>query len=212
MACGMPSITRRHVVAALGGVTAIALAWAMRLGQAQRSVSIDEAKAFIKQAGDKLVAVLSGPYGEQEKRRQLRLLISTNVDIHGIARFAMGSSWRSATASQREDFVRLFPTVLIECLTEAIGTYPGVSFTVGRAVENEDCIEVWTGIFIPDAAPRSVGWVVCTTADGPRIVDVVALGMSLRITQRDYIATLVAQHGSSIEAMISALRHDIGED
>lgn len=205
-------VTRRQLGGLLVAVSTMGAVGMPRLVQAQSPVSLAEAQTFVLDAGQKLMAVLNGPYGGREKRQLLRRLINANVDTYGIARFAMGQYWRIASETQRAEFVQMFPALLSGVLRQALGGYPGVQFTVDRSIQLDDAIEVWTSIIIPESAPRGVGWVVGSTAEGLRIIDVVAEGASLRINQRDNVATLVAQHQNSIDAMIAAMEHDMATD
>ena len=52
-------------------------------------------------------------------------------------------------------------------------------------------------------------WVVDGTDGQPRIVDVVAEGVSLRQTQRSDYASYIQQHGGNVEALIQALRAQV---
>jgi phospholipid transport system substrate-binding protein len=53
-----------------------------------------------------------------------------------------------------------------------------------------------------------VQWVVRT--DGaPKVLDVVAEGTSLRLTQRQDYASYLTRHGESIDALIAALKRQL---
>ena len=46
---------------------------------------------------------------------------------------------------------------------------------------------------------------------GPKIVDVVAEGTSLRLTQRDDYASYLARNNDSVQALIDALKRQVGQ-
>ena len=114
---------------------------------------------------------------------------------------------RQAVApAQQQQYLTLFHQVLVNTITGKLGDYQGVTFTVGRSVARDGDIGVATVIARPNAAPANVEWVVSTASGSPRIVDVVAEGTSLRVTQRSDYASYLNQHGGSVDALIAAMK------
>ena len=57
----------------------------------------------------------------------------------------------------------------------------------------------------PGNAPNKVDWVV--EAEGtPKVIDVIAEGTSLRLTQRSDYSAYLARNGNSVQALIDALK------
>jgi phospholipid transport system substrate-binding protein len=57
----------------------------------------------------------------------------------------------------------------------------------------------------PNNAPATVDWVVGQAASAPKIVDLVAEGTSLRVTQRQDYASYLSQNANNIDALIQAI-------
>lgn len=173
----------------------------------QPPISPSQAMRFVHDAGDDLFAVLSGfDYGAA-KRGKLRALICARMDVRGIAQFSLGHFWRLASEAQRAEYIRRFPDVLAGDIEWMLGTYPGASFSVDRSVQRDAETEVWTTIFIPGTAPRGVAWLVAMIDGGMRIIDVIGDGESLRISQRDGVASFLAAHDHDIDALLETMRH-----
>jgi phospholipid transport system substrate-binding protein len=204
--------TRRRTSYLLAVGVVISAVGAVRPVATQFRSAVAPAMRFVKQAGDKLLAVLNGPDDRADKRRKIEVLVDATIDTGGIARFALGRFWRSATEAQRDEYLHLFPGVLVDNLNVIIGPYPGVTFTVDRGVQRDDDVEVWTTVFLPGTAPRGVGWIVGTADGTTAITDIIAEGTSLRIAQRDAIAGFLAEHNHDIAALIDMLRQGVGED
>ena len=49
-------------------------------------------------------------------------------------------------------------------------------------------------------------------ATDPKIIDVIAEGTSLRITQRDDYASFLSQHGDNLDALLEGLRRQISQN
>jgi len=171
----------------------------------------DKASAFVKSTGDKLVNVVNGPQSDREKRAKLMQIIDNAVDVDGVARFCLGRFWRNASAEQQQRYTQLFHQVLANNITAKLGAYRGVRYTVGRAEQREDDAVVSTVVERPNNQPASVDWIISNPASGPKIIDVVAAGTSLRLTQREDYASFLNSHSSNINALIDAMHQQVAQ-
>lgn len=168
------------------------------------------ATAFIHATGEALVKVLNGPDPEAAKSKAMQAIVDQRVDVAGIAKFCLGRFWRVATPAERASYAALFRQALVANVTAKVGAYKGVSFKVGRAVPRAEGVMVATTVIRSGQAPAEVDWLVEQVDGAPRIIDVIAEGTSLRVTQRSDYASFLSQHGDSIAALISALRKQVG--
>ena len=86
-----------------------------------------------------------------------------------------------------------------------------MQFAIGRATPTAAGIEVATVVTRPDDPPTNVIWVIRDVGGGPKIVDVVAEDHSLRLTQRDDYADYLARNNDSVQALIDALKRQVGQ-
>ena len=196
-------LTRRVGLAGSGVALALVVS---RLAWAQ-DASTDT--SFIQEFGTKLVAVVNGEGSLPDKEKRLRPLIDSSVDVDTIGRFCLGRYASAATQDQLADFLRLFHDVLLYNITSKIGEYRGVSFRMGDATIRGSEALIATVVQKPNAAPTNVRWVVSMTSGKPKIVDVVAEGTSLRLTQRSDYSSFLNHNGNSIDSLLSAMRHQI---
>lgn len=180
-----------------------------RLAHAQSAA--DKAAAFVKSTGDKLVGVVNGPGDAAQKRPQLTRIIDNAVDVDGVARFCLGRFWRQATPDQQKRYLATFHQVLVTNITAKIGEYQGVKFTMGRTQARDENEYVATTIDRPNNPPTNVEWVVANAASSPRIIDVIAEGTSLRLTQRSDYASYLSRNNNSIDALITAMRQQVSQ-
>ena len=66
----------------------------------------------------------------------------------------------------------------------------------------------WSG---PGNPPAKVDWLVSAETGGPKIVDVIAEGTSLRLTQRSDYSAYLAHNNNSVQALIDALRQQASQ-
>jgi phospholipid transport system substrate-binding protein len=173
--------------------------------------SAERAREFIKGIGDRLVGVVNGPGNDREKRDRLTQIIDSGVDVDGVARFCLGRFWRNASSDQQRRYTELFRQVLVNNITSKLGEYQGVRFTMGHAQQRDDNDVVSSVVERPNNPPTNVDWVVSGASGSPRIVDVVAEGTSLRLTQRQDYASYLSRNNNDINALINAMRQQIAQ-
>lgn len=202
-------LNRRHLLTFTYGLTLAGLApWRSALAQ---SASADAIR-FVKSVGDQLVAVVNGPGSTAQKRQAMARIVERVVAVETIARFCLGRHWRRATAAQQQRYLQLFHEVLITSITSKLGEYRGVTFTVGRAVPDSANQKVDTVIRRPDKAPANVQWIIENPTSNPKIIDVIAEGTSLRLTQRSDYESYLAHNNNNIDALLSAMHRQIAQN
>ena len=185
---------------ALLATTSWTAAWAQSAG---------DPTAFVVQLGDALVAIVNGPGTYEDKKRRLAPLIEQAVDVDNIARFCLGRFWRTASPGQQQQFNQLFHQVLLNNITGKLGQFEGVTFKPTTTTQRDGDSLVGTTIHRPNQQPNNVQWVVSTATGKPKIIDVIAEGTSLRLTQRSDYAAYISRNNNDVDALISAMRHQV---
>ncbi len=201
-----PKVTRRTFLALTGAACLLTVVAAPR-AFAQAS----PANAFVRQFADQLVAIINGPDSASVRKAALGPVIDHDVDVARIARFCLGRFWNSATPAQQTQYTTVFHQVLLNAISGHLGDYKGVSYAmIGDSPQGANTL-VGTRITRPNAATVDVQWVVETTPAGPKVVDVIAEGTSMRLTSRSDYASFLTQHGDDVGALIGALQKQVGQ-
>ncbi len=198
---------RRSLLLLTTGIAATAA-----FGRARADAATDAAIAFVKSTGNALIGVINGPGDNAQKRAALTQILDRTVDVQGVARFCLGRFWRAATPDQRTRYMNAFHQVLATNITAKLGEYKGVRFTVNRAIPGEGGVQVDTTLLRPNQPPTNVGWVIGDPTSNPRIVDVIAEGTSLRLTQRSDYGSYLTHNNDNIDALISAMLHQVAQN
>jgi len=169
-----------------------------------------DATGFVINLGNQLAAIVNGSGGYDEKKRRLAPLIDQAVDVDGIAQFCLGIYRRRATQQQQAEFDRLFHAVLLNNIGGKIGQFQGVTFRPTTTSQREGDSVVGTVIQRPNQQPNNVQWVVSTASGRPKIVDVQAEGVSLRLTQRNDYSAFLSRNGGNVDALLAAMRQQAG--
>ncbi len=199
--------TRRHLLlAGCGLLASLALpAWLPAHAQGT-GLTPAQAGRFLQQFGDQLIGVVNAPGSVADKRARVIPIIDAGVDVPTIAQFCLGRFWRTATPAQQAEFQRLFHEVLVTNIIGHLGEYRGVSYAMTGTQDRGGDEYVGTIVHRPGAADANVQWVVSGAGGKPQVVDVVAEGTSLRLTQRSDYASFMSRNGNSVDALIAAMR------
>jgi phospholipid transport system substrate-binding protein len=195
------TMTRR---AALLAAAALALAVS---GAARAAMDPNRATAFVEQTGNEMVRILNSNAPVERRREQVAALLRRAVDIEGVGRFVLGRWWRQATPAEQQEYLRLFEETLVRNLAGRFGDFQGVRFSLGRSQQRtEDDVLVTTIVERPGTAPATLDWRVADVGGQPRIVDLVAEGTSLRLTQRSEYSAVITRSNNRVAALLDAMR------
>lgn len=198
-------MTTPHRIArrALLALPAALVPFAVRAQQMEPARAV----AFIQATGEELVAVLNGNAPVTERREQVAAILRRAVDIEGTGRFILGRWWRVATPAEQQEYLRLFEESLIRNLASRFGEFQGVRFSIGRSqARTDEDVLVTTLVERPNTGPLTLDWRVAEVNGQPRIVDLVAEGSSLRLTQRSEYGSVIQRGGNQVAALLAAMR------
>jgi phospholipid transport system substrate-binding protein len=202
-----PMFTRRIAMITLGAST-LSLTPPGRFRHAFAQAG-DQAVAFVKTTSDRLVAIVNSPGAPPEKRRQLEQVVDSTVDVDDIGHFCLGRFWRLATPEQQKQYMELFRNLLVTKVVGHLGEYQGVRVTMGLARANEDTEIVITTVERPRTPTMQVDWVISTASGHPKIIDLLAGGTSLRLTQSADFAAYLAQHQYNVHELLEGMQQAV---
>lgn len=193
----------RAAPAAPGGSLAVAV---------NNDPAVAEAKDFIQDMADRGISFLGDQNLSHEQRTsEFRKLLESSFDMGTIARFALGRYWRTASAAQQKEYLKLFHEMIVRVYSQRFSEYEGQELVVrgGRKDGTQDVI-VHSAI-VPDNGPEvSVDWRVRNKDGRRRVIDVVVEGVSMAVTQRSDFASVIQRGGGDLEVLIEHLRQQTG--
>jgi phospholipid transport system substrate-binding protein len=194
-------VNRRQFI----GLSVLFSGLASRIGAQTAS----RATAFVKDISDKLVSAFNDPGSTEDKRRILTQIIDLAVDVDGTARFCLGRFWRQASQAQQQRFVMLFRQLLFSDFTENPDEYQGIRLTVGPSRQQDENELVSILAERPASPASSFEWMISDSNGNPKIIDVYADGISLRLTQRVDYASYLTHNNNSIDALLNAMQNQV---
>jgi phospholipid transport system substrate-binding protein len=171
-----------------------------------------QAIAFVKDICDRLAAIANSADSERQKRHELKEIIESFVDVDEIARFCLGRFWPIATPEQQTEYMTLFHELLVTKIADHLGEYQGVRVTMGHARPSGNMDIVVTTVARPQAPTMQVEWVVSTASGNPKIIDLLAEGTSLRITQNADFTSYLALNHFDVQELIEGMGHLVAQN
>ena len=168
---------------------------------------------FLTDLTDRAVAQLTEPgLAEVEQKARFRRLLGEAFDLPAIGRFVLGRYWRRADAAQRSDFLDAFEDMMLHRFLPLFAKYSGEKFDIGSTrpyKSNPDFISVESKLRQLEGEPIQVNWRVRKHAEGYKIVDIVAEGVSIAVTLRSEYVSVLKQNGGDVDALTRVLREKI---
>ena len=201
--------TRRRMVGFIAaGIVGLALA------TAPTAFAAAPPEQFIQKLGNETVGVLTKTNSNDKQRIQsISKLLNQATDLPLISRLVLGRYWRTATSEQRQDYVRLFHGYALNSLAQRFNGYTGserFKITGSRKLDDTDSL-VSTEIYTPNRPkPINVDWRVRRTDGRDAIIDVVAEGVSMVITNRAQVDSIVSRKG--MDGLLQEMRGWAGSE
>lgn len=201
-----PRLSRRRLVLLAAAFTALARPGLAALVNADASP-----QEFIKALGERTLTILEQDATAQRKLDELKRLLDESTDLALIARLVMGRYWRQASEPQRTEYVRLFNELIMQTMAERLSWYNGQTFEIleARPVDERDSM-VATRINRPGGKPPvAVEWRVRRSERGYLLIDIVAEGISLVVTQRSEAAEVINRNG--VDGLLAEMRDRVAK-
>lgn len=187
----------------------LSLAAAGVLSGTARAAALDgaEATAFIETMGAELIEILRTARPGAERADEFLELFRRAAALPQIGRFTMGLNWRQMSAAQQASFLEAFESHAVRSYTKSIGNYAGQTLIVtGVQDAGKRGVLVSTALRAEGVQDTRLDWLVSDHSGQPQVVDVVAEGVSLAITQREEFAAMVEARQGDIDRFIADLR------
>ena len=172
-----------------------------------------DAGSFLAELSQRAIAELTEEgLTEDEKQRRFRRLLNEGFDVPAIARFVLGRYWRSASESERRDFLQTFEDSMVFRFLPILGDYTGDTLEVHKVRpfgKTPDVFDVESQLNRQEGPPVRIHWRIHKDAAGFQILDVLAEGVSVAVTLRSEYRSVLKQHGGKVGALNRILRDKI---
>jgi len=138
----------------------------------------------VRQTADKVLLILQDPRlkaadKKNERRDQLRQVISARFDFNEMAKSSLGQHWQRRSADEQRQFVKLFTDLLERSYADQIESFNGEKIVYGRETQDQDRAEVDTRIVTRKGEEFAVNYKLRTTGREWKVYDIVIENISL---------------------------------
>lgn len=163
----------------------------------------------IRMSVDKVQAILKNPQLKsaaktEERRDQLRQVVSSRFDFAEMARRSLGGQWRRLGPKEQEEFVRLFTGLLERAYIDRIEAYNDEKFAYVRENLDKNYAEVESRILTGRGEEFSLNYKTYLVNGEWRVYDVVVENISLVNNYRSQFNRIITN--SSYEELIRRMK------
>ena len=168
----------------------------------------EDAKGFISALADEGLGLLSQNEMTDEKRqKEFRKLLQRNFDMKTIARFALGRYWKSASAAEQKEYLKLFEDMIVKVYSRRFEDYDGQDLVVKDARPSGERDTIVQSEIVPKNGPAiQVDWRVRNKNGKLSVIDIIVEGVSMSLTQRSDFASVIQRGGGQVEVLLAHLR------
>jgi phospholipid transport system substrate-binding protein len=173
--------------------------------------AVADPAAVINNLGNRALEVLGKNATPAQRVARFHELFRQDFDVPGIARFVLGRYWKTTTAEQQEEFVKLFEDYIAIVYSSQLAEYSGETLKVTGSRADPEGATVASEIIRPTGAPPvKVEWHLADQNGTYKIRDVSVDGISMAVTQRSEFASVIQRNGGQVQSLIAMLRQKTG--
>ncbi len=198
----MLSLTRRSL-------SVLVLTAALLAGPAPVQAAPTDPAGFVNGLVQQALTILRNrQMPDAERQQRFSTLLHTGFDIPRIARFVLGRYWLSASDQERNRFSQLFADWVVRTYSARFKEYSGEVIKVTGAREESPTSYVVSSelIHTNGAPPTTIFWHVRAADNDLKIVDVEVEGVSMALTEREEIASVIQRSGGSVAGLNQQLQ------
>ena len=152
-------------------------------GVAVQSVSAGEATEAMKGTIDEVLRILADkalkqPAKANERRQLLEKVVGERFDYEEMSRRSLGASWANQSDKEKQEFVSLFQTLLVNTYADKIESYTGDGVQFLNERNEKEYAEVRTKV-LTGKTEIPLDYRLLNKGSGWRVYDVVVDGVSL---------------------------------
>ncbi|HYL33353.1 MAG TPA: ABC transporter substrate-binding protein [Stellaceae bacterium] len=202
------SFTSRRSLSVLVVVGALLLWTApVRADQTDPATFVD---GLVQQA----LTILRNPQmPDTQREERFGTLLRSGFDIPRIARFVLGRYWLSASDQERAQFNQLFTQWVVRTYSARFKQYSGetIKVTGARAESPTSYVVSSQLIYTNGAPPTTIYWHVSKATSDLKIIDVEVEGVSMALTEREEIASVIQRDGGTVAGLNQQLQQRLSD-
>ncbi len=194
--------SKRRFLTLVGGTS---LAWLA--GMPARALSTSQAASQVERVVSEVLSLVNSNRSETQVLAGFKQIFQANADVQTIARTVLGRPWRTASNQQKSAFIQAYQDYIGNLYGRQFHEYRGSTVTVnGARDQGQKGVLVNSTVKVPGQAPVAIDWQVIDRGGQPKLFDIYIEGVSMLITGRTEVASMLEANGGDIDRLIAALK------
>jgi len=194
-------LTRRAFGAGLAAGTGF-LAFALPV----RALTVDQARALIDKAISEVNATINSGKSEQAMYGDFARIFATYADVAAIARSALGTASKTASAAQMTAFTKAYQGYVSRKYGRRFREFIGGKIEVTDAKPYKSYYEVISTATLQGQAPFDLRWWVGDKSGRQLFFNIIIEGVNMLASERTELGSLLDANGGSIDKLIETLK------
>lgn len=162
---------------------------------------------FISTLGISTLAEMRSAASLDQKLAYFRQMLSQDFDLDGISRFVLGPYWRTASPEQQQEFRALLEKHITLSHGRRLAEVSGGEFRVtGSRTDPNSVVFVTSEVITPQGTRNEVNFQLGIVDGLYRIQDVTIDNVSMVLSYRSEIQSVLESHSGQVEALLTAMR------
>ncbi len=181
-------------------------------GNAAAEIDAAKAEAFVKEVTTEgIEQIINANIPQAEKDARFAKLFNKALDLDFIGQFVLGRNWRTATPSQRAEFIKVYRQLNISTWSKRFDEFKGREFIFKGTSPSNSAGQVFVNSVLPmdQGEPAKVVWRVREKGGQYKIVDIIIENVSLAITARNEYTAFIKNNPGGVDALIANLKSKI---
>lgn len=181
-------------------------------GSAQAEVDAAKAENFVKNVtAEGIEQIINANVPQAEKDKRFAKLFNEALDLDFIGQFVLGRNWRTATADQRKEFIKVYRQLNVSTWSKRFDEFKGKQFIFKGTAPSNSTGQVFVNSVVPmeQGEPAKVVWRVREKNGQYKVVDIIIENVSLAITARNEYTAFIKNNKGGVDALIANLKSKI---
>lgn len=179
---------------------------------AKANINASEAESFVKNVtAEAITDIINANIPQTEKDTRFSALFNKALDLDFIGQFVLGRYWKTATPTQRKEFISVYRQLNVSTWSKRFDEFKGKEFIFKGTSPSKSKGQIFVNSVVPmdEGEPAKVDWRVREKNGDYKVVDIIIENVSLAITARNEYTAFIKNNAGGINALIANLKAKI---
>ena len=200
-----PESTSQHLTRRAFGAGLVAGTGFLAFALPVRALTVEQSKALIDKAIGEVNATINSGKSEQQMFGDFERIFATYADVAAIARSALGTASKKATAAQMAAFTKAYQGYISRKYGRRFREFIGGKIEVTDAKPYKSYYEVVSTATLQGEAPFDLRWWVGDKSGRQLFFNIIIEGVNMLASERTEVGAILDKNGGDIDKLIVAL-------